>query len=366
MENKKIWQKIPLGLIENNGCKNYSFVHNFKNWFYSINFNETNKTNYTHSLIQHYIVSFSNKMALDKKQERFVPLLLALFKAIRLVAVFIKLDKAIYINNQGVATNLFKKEDYNGVETKSVISYFKNTYLNYLIIFRSFNDYYHKDLFKMFIDNGYLPVISGKVWIMPFSILASNNNEFINNDLERVKKLRNNTERFALLYNKDFLNNDNYFIEAFGLYEWLSSSKFADIHPKFSAEWMKKTAEEKLINYCGVYDKEQQKLKCVIGLQVEDSVGSPTVFIYEDDNYWHKIANGLLLEKAIERKIDLNLGQGGDSFKKSRGAIESNEYQFVYINNCRLVKKIMVKKLFMFFNSMMSFYMGYKKTSAAE
>ena len=366
MENKNIWSKIPLSLIKNNGCKNYLFVHNFKNWFYSINFNETNKTNYTHSLIQHYIVSYSNKIALDKKQERLVPLLLAAFKIIGRVAAFIKLDKVIYVNNQGVSINLFEKEDYKDAEVRGVISYFKNTYLNYLIIFRSFNDYYHKDLFKMFIDNNYLPVASGKVWILPYSILSTGGNDLVSNDLERIKKIKNNNERFVLLYNKDFLSNDNYFMEAEKRYEWLSSSKFADIHPKFSAEWMKKTASEKLINYCGVYDTEQQKLKCIIGLQLSDNVGSPAVFAYEDDNYWHKIANGLLLEKALERKIDLNLGQGGDLFKKSRGAIESNEYQFVYVDNCRLIKKIMVKKIFILLNKIMSFAMAFKRTSIQE
>lgn len=366
MENKNIWSKIPLNLIKNNGCKNYYFVHNFKNWFYSINFNETDKTNYTHSLIQHHIISNANKIVLDKEQERLSTVLLMIFKLLKWVAEFVKLDKAIYINNQGVAINLFEKSDYSGVEVGSVISYFKNTYANYLIVFRSFNDYYHKDLFQMFMDNDYLPLMSGQVWIMPYSILSSSDNALIKNDLKRVEKLRNHPDRFILLYNKDFLSNDDYFLEAERLHEWLSSSKFADIHPKFSADWMKKTAEKNLINYCGVYDKEQNKLKCLIGLQVAGAVGSPSVFLYDDDNYWHKIANGLLLEKALERKIDLNLGLGGLWFKKSRGAIKANEYQFVYINNCRLIKKTMVKALFVLLNKVNSFLLGFKKESHSE
>lgn len=305
---------------------------------------------YISSLGNHYTVYPLDELFLFSKKEQYFYRMF--FFCLKKYFQYLKLNKFIYINNQGLSTNLFNNNDFIKKETLDKII---KKYPDYLIIQRSFNDVFYKEKKQYIEDLGFSSLISRKFWYVKKENML---NCFKKRDVKNDKKL---FESYLLnghtIMNNDYflsLENDNQiWCEIENLYNSLYLDKYSANNPAFTKDWFYYTCKNNIINYSGIFEKN--KLKGIIGVYKNNDISTVPVLGYNINENYYRVLSYLILISINDLDTHYHCSSGAGLFKKTRGAVTDYEYQMVYhkhlkksnqINNLiKLINKTIIKHI---------------------
>jgi hypothetical protein len=241
---------------------------------------------------------------------------------------YTKIDKVQTLNNYMLSTNFFSKKweglDVQKLEKKAIERYPKHT-----LLIRSVNTVQSPKLFENLSQSGWMPIVSRQVYLF--------------DNKEKWRKSRNTINDKKLLDDKRFefckvlVDDSKAFERAEALYGFLYLQKYSEHNIQFTAQYLQRLAEEKLLTLYLLRDRENMSYVGVVGMTEEEGVITVPIVGY-DMTYTQKEAlyRRLMIfatSYAMERDCLLNLSSGAPQFKTLRGGRAELEYMFVRVKH---------------------------------
>lgn len=277
---------------------------------------------------------YSKEELLTKVKSKIVQwLLLLIIKMIGLWLKFSNIDRNVQVNNFLLSTNPYP--DWEGDEISDLTDLIISKYPDHAIIFRSLNEYQHKNLIDKFVEERYEKIGSRQVYIYDMDYpawLKHNNNK---NDHRIINKQQ--------LIKLDHDGMADYLEEALNLYNQLYLEKYSKFNPQFTLDYFKKCHSSKLMYFQGYKDKNGRLVTFSGLFKIGNTITSPLVGYdtsapQKQGLYIHAI--NLIMDYKFKHQILLNLSSGASRFKKLRGGLPSIEYSVVYTAHLSLKRRM--------------------------
>lgn len=244
-----------------------------------------------------------------------------------------KLNKNVHVNNFLLSTNPFP--EWDGKEIPEITAFLKSEYPDHAIVFRSLNEYQHKDLLKIFETNQYDTIGSRQVYIFDLTKedwLKHRNNKHDNKLIRKsgLKYIENNDMETLLP-------------QALQLYRKLYLEKYSELNPQFTLKYFQECYKAGIIDFQG-YTDHTGALKAFSGQFTLDSTITSPLVGYDisaprkEGLYIH--AAQLAILNKFKLGLLLNLSSGAPEFKRMRGGEPSIEYSALFINHLSKKRKL--------------------------
>lgn len=298
---------------------------------------------YIFSIGNHYCVYPHDELFILSKVKCFLtkPLLFLLKSWFKVL----KLSKVIYINNHGLPTNLYSTNDFNNLD--NTVEILKKKYPGYTIIVRGLNNLFNKNLMNKF-NKKWFSLLSHNFWYIQNKDYKNN---LIYKDIKRDKKLVENLLGNHIIKDNDYFKDkpfsDPIWSNIQRLYSSLYLHKYSVYNPDFNKLWFYETCINGLIEYTGLFDKNNS-LKAIIGTNKCENIYSVPVLGYDSNHIYLRAMNTIAMSKLETTNLDYHMGAGLGKYKKNIGALEAKEFQMVYLP--KSLKNFFIKNTFKLLN----------------
>lgn len=235
-------------------------------------------------------------------------------------------DKAIFINNWIVSTNLYPKIDFSLLP--ELVNFLTKHFPDYALIFRSINEYSEADWLQELKSIGFRSVLSRQVYVM--------NPE----DEEYRKKRMFKSDQKLWTKNKDYVweilknPNEEDLQQIKKLYDDLYLNKYSSLNPDYTLAWLKKAIQSNFMDFHILRHQETQKIGGVTAFFEKEGVITTPLIGYDQSVPLkvglYRFLNLRLMEESIERNLVMNMSSGAAKFKKMRGGVPYLEYNMTY------------------------------------
>ena len=233
------------------------------------------------------------------------------------------IDRVVSVNNWLLSTNLYSCWD--GSNIREVTAFLTNRFPGHAILFRSLNRITNPTLCDRFIEAGYLLAPSRQVYL-------------INGAQSEYLRRPNTRWDQRLLQATDYKVVDHDGLRAADddrirdLYNFLYLQKYSQHNPHFSSELVGLWREKRLLTMFGLRSAAG-KLDGVVGCFSRGGVLTAPLVGYDTNlpqrSGLYRMLMAIVLRKAAEDGMMLNLSSGAAQFKRLRGGKACMEYTAV-------------------------------------
>jgi len=287
--------------------------------------NEEYENSYVCSPFTHY-VSYAKEELWELKNPLAEKILLPFINLMGVWFKKCKINKVVIVNNWLLSTNLYYP--LSTEEIKEITILLKKTFPEHLIMFRSLNNYLHKELIQAAQDVGYKTTFSRSVYLYKPNVmnqLTRKEKKDIKNDLRLLKN-----SGYTIVNNKSI--SDEEISTIFDLYNQLYIDKYSNKNPMFSHLYYKNGIEHDLFQFRAL--KQNNKIEAVLGYFVRNGVATAPIFGYnmtlDKKEGLYRLLSIIFLEECLEKNLILHASAGAGQFKRNRGAQQELEYSLIY------------------------------------
>jgi hypothetical protein len=233
------------------------------------------------------------------------------------------LDKAVYVNNWLLSTNLYPSAE--GIDFNAVRDALKARWPGHAIWFRSLNFVQHADWLHGLATAGFELIPTRQVYLFRDVARCAREHQNLRRDF---KSLRSTS--LQQVDGSAFTMDD--FVDCETLYGLLYLEKYSRLNPHYTAAFLHQWHRAGLLELSGFRD-QSGRLRAVLGIFAQGSLVTAPVVGY--DTAWPQSAGlyRLLMARVLaftqERAGTLNLSAGAAHFKRLRGGEPAIEYSAV-------------------------------------
>lgn len=290
--------------------------------------NEEYENSYVCSPFTHY-VSYAKEELWELKNPLVEKMLLPIINLMGFWFKKSKINKVVIVNNWLLSTNLYYPLSEDNIKEITIL--LKETFPEHLIMFRSLNNYLHKELIQSAQNVGYKTTFSRSVYLYKpdvMSQLTRKEKKDIKNDSRLLKN-----SGYTILDNKSISDEDISTI--FDLYNQLYIDKYSNKNPMFSQLYYRNGIEHELFQFRAL--KKNNKIEAVLGYFVRNGVATAPIFGYnmslDKSEGLYRLLSIIFLEECLEKNLILHASAGAGQFKRNRGAQQELEYSLIYYNH---------------------------------
>lgn len=236
-----------------------------------------------------------------------------------------RINAVVCVNNWMLSTNLYpalKPADIPAIRDLIV-----GRYPHHAVMFRSLNSHTNKALIKSFRRNGFILAPSRQVYL--FDPALSEYGARHNSKMD-ARKLE--TTEYEIAGHDDITEDD--YARIVELYNLLYLEKYSRHNPQFTLELIAHWHRNKLLHMQGLRGRDG-RLDGVVGCFEQNGITSAPLVGYDTSMPKHlglyRMLIALVLKRAQDHDMVLNLSSGASGFKLLRGGHGFIEYSAVYI-----------------------------------
>lgn len=232
-----------------------------------------------------------------------------------------ELDKAVFVNNYLLSTNLYPS--VNNEQLSALSEALIERFPDRAIVFRSVDEKKNPHIFDALKGLGYDMVLSRQVWYM--DPLASLKTRQCKEDMRVLKKTGYEVVDGETL-------SDDELHRAAHLYELLYLKKYSYFNPQFTFEFLKLARDHKILFLYGL--RKNGRLDGIMGFFVRNGAMTQPLFGYDtalpQDEGLYRLLTLVTLKEGLKRGLLVHASGGVGKFKKVRGGESVTEYNAVY------------------------------------
>lgn len=275
------------------------------------------------------------KEEMSKLNNKLLEMLLS--STVNVLSLFLKkatINKIVSVNNWLLSTNLYAQWDERNIP--EIKTFLIQNFSDHAIMFRSLNRYSNPDLLDEFKDSGFILVPSRQVYIFDMRL----HNYLDRHNTQIDLKLLNKT-KYKIVDHHDITEDD--YPRIVELYNFLYLEKYSYHNPQFTRTCIANWHQGKLLYMKGLRNADGI-LDGIIGCFEKDGITSAPLVGYNTNISrnigLYRMLIALILKRAAENDLVLNLSSGAADFKRMRGGTPFIEYSAVYICHLPLGKRI--------------------------
>lgn len=253
------------------------------------------------------------------------------------LSLFLKkatINKIVSVNNWLLSTNLYAQ--WNERNIPEIKNFLIQNFSDHAIMFRSLNKHSNPDLLNEFKDSGFILVPSRQVYIFDMQLYNYVDRHNTQIDLKLLKKTK-----YKIVDHHDITEDD--YPRIVELYNSLYLEKYSYYNPQFTRTCIANWHQGKLLYMNGLRNADGI-LDGIIGCFEKGGITSAPLVGYDTNISrnigLYRMLIALILQRAVENSLVLNLSSGAADFKRRRGGIPFIEYSAVYIRHLPLGKRI--------------------------
>lgn len=274
---------------------------------------------------------------LQNKPLEMVLLLLATISGALLKTA--KINKIVCVNNWLLSTNLYPV--WHGKEIREITDFLTKKFPGHAIMFRSLNQHTNASLLAEYAEYGYDLIPSRQVYIFDKS---KGDYRKKNNTKWDLKLLEKTSYRVVP---HDFIMPSDY-PRITALYNKLYLDKYSYHNPHFTTELIELWHQKKLLMMQGLRN-EQGILDGIVGCFERGGRSTAPLVGYNTalpaDLGLYRMLMVLVINRAYETDMLLNLSSGASTFKRLRGAVPEIEYSVIYTKHLSTYRQAIWKTL---------------------
>jgi hypothetical protein len=244
------------------------------------------------------------------------------------------INKVISVNNWLLSTNLYSSWD--GKNIPDIKTFLSQKFRDHAIMFRSLNRHSNSKLMNEFKNCGFILIPSRQIYFFDKSLHDYWKRRNTRNDLKLLQKTN-----YKIVGHADISEAD--YPRIVELYNLLYLDKHSYYNPQFTQECIANWHKEKLLYMNGLRNK-LGILDGIIGCFEKNGITSAPLVGYDtklDQNIGlYRMLIIMVIQRAKENDLVLNLSSGASDFKRVRGGIPFIEYSAVYIGHLPVGKKM--------------------------
>jgi len=287
------------------------------------------KSSYLSALSVHYV-----KHGIDSVKEKIKNQLL--YQALKLFGAglntllnFFEIDKAIYLNCWLIPTG--GSVHLSQQEIDKILDFFRIDYKSYAVVLKGVNNYLH-------LDSVQLPTANCLTNRIVYT--AAVNEEFLKKtNIQKAIKASKKTA-YVLTQEDELLDSDLSAIRQ--LYRQLYFGKHSKFSLSYNLNWFKMIRDLDFFKLQAFRGLNNEVVAFTVTFFGGDSIVSSLGACKVDTaDYFHLYTLNFairVLDARAENK-NLNYSSGGDEFKKNRGGLAISEYDMVYFDHLKLIKR---------------------------
>jgi hypothetical protein len=235
-----------------------------------------------------------------------------------------QINRIVCLNNWLLSTNLYPHWEGEGIETTT--STFSKEYSSHGILFRSINAHLNRNLITRLKKNGYRLMPIRQVYIFDPLLCDYTRKQNFRWDARLLQQCK-----YRMVNAEDIVSEDYSRISE--LYNLLYIKKYSQNNPKFTSDYIKhchlngilelqgiRGDDGRLIGIVGSFDCGKVTTCPIVGY---DTSISQKVGLY-------RMLMAMVMKRAAERGLILNLSAGAAHFKRIRGGKPFIEYIALY------------------------------------
>jgi hypothetical protein len=231
------------------------------------------------------------------------------------------LDKAAYVNNYLLSTNLYPL--VNSDQLSALCEALPKWFPDRAIVFRSMDARRNPHIVNLLKEKEYEMVLSRQVWYI-------NADEAIRSRgyKEDARVLRNH--KYEIVDGKDLSDED--LARSLDLYNKLYLEKYSQYNPQFTLEFMKLARDEGILHLRAL--KRDGQINAIMGFFIRNGATTPPLFGYDTSlpkqEGLYRLLTQFNIQEALQRNLLIHMSSGVGKFKKARGGKSVIEYNAVY------------------------------------
>lgn len=243
-------------------------------------------------------------------------------------------NKVIIVNNWLLSTNLYP--ELTETHIKYISDYLIKKYPEHAIIFRSIEEFLPNGLFESFQKQNYKMILSRGIYFADYKKYPLKGKAI--STFNRDSKLFTKHD-YEIIQHHAFKEDDiNRIVEN---YNMLYLDKHSYFNPQLTPEFIKLAIKNKILYLKGI--KKDGKIDAVLGFFIRNRVMTTPLFGYDtslpQEIGLYRMITNLIMKESMDRGIILHGSSGAGEFKRSRGFIQSFEYNAVYDKHLPLKRR---------------------------
>lgn len=287
------------------------------------------KSSYLSALSVHYVKHGIDSVKEKIKNRVFFQALKLFGAGLNRLLNFFEIDKAIYLNCWLIPTG--GSIYLNQHEIHKILDFFRKNYKTYAVIFKGVNNYLHLDSMQLPTSNCLINRIVYTATVDEGFLRKTN--------IQKAIKASKKTS-YVLTQEDELGASDLNTISQ--LYRQLYFGKHSKYSLSYNSNWFKMIKDLdffKLQAYKGINNEIVAFTVTFFGGEsIVSSLGACKV---DAPDYFHLYTLNFairVLDAKAENK-NLNYSSGGDEFKKNRGGVAISEYDLIYFDHLKLIKR---------------------------
>lgn len=289
---------------------------------------------YVCSSTTHYVDYAKREVELELRDRpvlrRLFPPLLEAFRPLFTIG---QVDRAVFINNWLLSTNLYPA--LSQADLKEIRAELIQSFPRHLLIFRSVNDCLNTELARGLEALGFHRIFSRQVWILDPRTGGHWKKKSLQKDRSLARRTAYRWEEGASLGASDCGRLKK-------LYDDLYLDKYSRFNPQFTEAFFREALSADWLKFFVL--RSEGALDGVLGFVERQGVMTTPLIGYDRslpaDWGLYRLISLKLVEEAGTRGLILHQSSGAAAFKRHRGSAPSMEYTYVYDAHLPLVRRL--------------------------
>jgi hypothetical protein len=280
---------------------------------------------YVCSIYNHYI-SYSLAELTTLQNPGLEAMMAVLIRGTGLLFQAGQVDRAVYVNNWLLSTNLYGSLTTDQV--RRISAFLVDRFPDRAILWRSLNAARGEHQLDRYRENHYRLLGSRQIyWFDPvqFDQLRPSQRWHIRRDLRLLEKYP-----YEVICDREALLADG--ARLIELYNLLYIEKYFDYNPQLTSQFLANTLRNPQFQFIAL--QLDGTIEGVVGFYVIDGVMTAPIFGYNTALSTklglYRLLSALLAQESLQRQLQLNESSGAADFKQHRGAVAQIEYTAVY------------------------------------
>lgn len=232
-------------------------------------------------------------------------------------------EKAIFVNNLLLSTNLYIDFDTNLIE--EITDFLVKKFPDYPIIFKSVNENQNSILYEKLKEKNYKAIFSRQVYIFDHKDEDYKKKDSFKRDLKLKRKS-------TYIWKESTEIKENEYEKLKKLYDFLYINKYSTMNPQFNANYISLTIKNPIFTY-KILTKNDE-IHAVLGY-IKRGCTITTPIVGYDTNTdqkegLYRLAVLETIQDSIKYNYILNMSSGVSKYKMGRGAKPTIEFNMIY------------------------------------
>jgi hypothetical protein len=280
---------------------------------------------YVCSIYNHYI-SYSLAELTTLQSPALESMMAGLIRGVGLVLQAGQVDRAVYVNNWLLSTNLYG--NLTADQIRRITEFLVDRFPDRAILWRSLNGARGEQQLDIYRQNHYRLLGSRQIYWFDsakFDQLKQSQRWHIRRDL----RLLDQYPYEVIVDPAILLTHSDRLIE---LYNLLYIEKYFDYNPQFTTKFLEAALHNP--QFCFKALHLNGEIEGVVGFYILDGVMTAPILGYNTSLSpklgLYRLLSALLAQEALQRRLQLNESSGAASFKQNRGGVAQIEYTAIY------------------------------------